>query len=94
MSKKEMRNKLLRELEGCSRGEVSAVATVINNKSKYRVPTYGSKEQLVHGLEGVDGCVLDEAMDAVLSTEDYDDDDDDSDVDDDFEEESDDEDED
>lgn len=74
MSKKELRNKLLQELEGCSRNEVSAVATVINNKSKYSVPTYGSKDQLVHGLEGVDGCVLDEAMDAVLSTDEYDED--------------------
>lgn len=73
MSKREMRDKLLQELDGYSRNEISAVSTVVNNKSKYSVPTYGTKDQLLHGLEGVDACVLEDAMDAVLPTEDFDD---------------------
>ena len=72
--KKKIKDKLVRELSQWPRNVVAAVITWINNKTDYAIPSYGTKEQLLMGLEGVDSCVLEEALETILPDEDCDDD--------------------
>lgn len=66
MSKAQLKSKILSELAYETRGNIAAVCTYINNKTNYSIPAYGSKEQLLSGLQGVDPCVLETAMLSVL----------------------------
>lgn len=74
--KKKIKDKLVRELSQWPRNVVAAVITWINNKTEYAIPSYGTKEQLLMGLEGVDSCVLEEALECILPEDECDDDDD------------------
>ncbi len=74
--KKKIKDKLVRELSQWPRNVVAAVITWINNKTDYAIPGYGTKEQLLMGLEGVDSCVLEEALECILPEEECDEDED------------------
>ena len=78
--KKKIKDKLVRELSQWPRNVVAAVITWINNKTDYAIPGYGTKEQLLMGLEGVDSCVLEEALECILPDEECDDTEDEEDL--------------
>jgi hypothetical protein len=56
-------------LEDTTRDAIVAVCVHINNHSAYRVPTSGTKDQLLSGLENVKTSVLRAAVDAIFPDE-------------------------
>lgn len=66
---------MLNFLRGASAPEIVAVCVVVRKTSEYAVATNGTKEQLLHGLRGVPGEILFDAIDAVFPNDGCDDDD-------------------
>ena len=56
-------------LEGTTRDSIVAVCVYVNHHSPYRVPTSGTKDQLLGGLENVKVKTLRVAVDAIFPDE-------------------------
>jgi cobalamin biosynthesis protein CobT len=70
LSKKTSIRKMIEWLAGASKNELIGVCLQVNKSGGARVPVYGTKEQLLTGLEGVDRDILDNAIDAVFPDDD------------------------